>query len=447
MGINNRKILTLFITVILIISIYILSIVFASLNLYSYDKGEALIIAQDTIQELRENDHLPNENLRYVLFDSFGVATKSNIDEISPNEDRDLKYIISLSNSINKGYFVFVTPIVYENNDGESVQDGIALVAIPEEFLAHTNPIAIMVISLGTLILIAILIIIFKENYRYYCDVYKPILMIKTFSKNLSNGVYDERLTYDFVDEIGEVCHNLEYLRDELKNARNIEESYKKNEKYLLACISHDLKTPLQIIMAITESIQDNMLDKAVGCERIIEKLDYLNNLVDDILIQSKVDTEKLQIKKQECYSQKYFELELATISQMVYNSNKIIMIGKVPNVLINIDKKRISQVLSNLVSNSIKYTGDDGKINIDFELENGELIISVLDNGIGINTEDFPFIFDKYYRGKSPNTQYNGSGLGLSIVKYIIEQHDGKIDCTTEIGKYTDFKFSLRVA
>jgi two-component system sensor histidine kinase BaeS len=111
--------------------------------------------------------------------------------------------------------------------------------------------------------------------------------------------------------------------------------------------------------------------------------------------------------------------------------------------VLIN--PLRISQSVSNLLSNAVKYTPEGGNITVVVEPEDGQVVVKIADDGIGISQEDLPHVFDKFYRVDSPETEdIIGSGLGLSIVKTIVEKHRGRIWVESELGQGTTFAIVL---
>jgi signal transduction histidine kinase len=108
----------------------------------------------------------------------------------------------------------------------------------------------------------------------------------------------------------------------------------------------------------------------------------------------------------------------------------------------------RLGQSVSNLVSNAIKYTPEGGHISVDVAMENGQVVIKIEDDGIGISHDDLPHIFDPFYRADSPETEdIVGSGLGLSIVKTIVEKHGGRIWVDSELGEGTTFNVVLPAA
>lgn len=122
-------------------------------------------------------------------------------------------------------------------------------------------------------------------------------------------------------------------------------------------------------------------------------------------------------------------------------------MLHEIPNVLLKVDKKRISEVIYNLVSNSIKYSKESSEISVYFEVTSNYLKVYVKDTGRGIASSDVPYIFNKFYRGeKSRNQNIPGSGLGLLISKYIVEAHGGFIECTGSLSKGTTMCFSLPI-
>jgi signal transduction histidine kinase len=114
----------------------------------------------------------------------------------------------------------------------------------------------------------------------------------------------------------------------------------------------------------------------------------------------------------------------------------------------VNADFYRIRQVLQNLIGNAVKYTSPGGQVEISTEKQDGEIWVIIRDNGLGIPEEDLPHIFDKFYRvNASDRAEIQGSGLGLSIVKAIVEMHHGKIEVESTLGEGSCFRFSLPLA
>jgi signal transduction histidine kinase len=240
-------------------------------------------------------------------------------------------------------------------------------------------------------------------------------------------------------------------MRDELEAGARREKHMLDNEKLLLACISHDLKTPLAAISGYAEEIRDGFADSQEKINRyvglVLKKVQVLSKLIDDILDHSKAELHEFSIEKQEIYSKNYFSDVLGDISLDLAHSGIIFKVAEIPNVLLEIDRKRILQVLQNIISNSLKYTKKGGFIEVSFTLSEKEFIVSIKDNGDGIAAGDLPFVFDKFYRGEKARTQnIPGSGLGLNIAKYIVENHGGRIECDSVLYAGTTMGFSLPI-
>ncbi|MBU3087942.1 HAMP domain-containing histidine kinase [Clostridium gasigenes] len=300
------------------------------------------------------------------------------------------------------------------------------------------------------LIFLAIMFIIHKIYRIINVDILVPINEMHNSAMEILKGNYFEKIKYDYQGEIGEFSHDFERMRDSLKVSREREETLKKAEKELLACISHDLKTPISNISGYCEGILDGVVKEENQIKRyagiILKKSKVLTKLLDDMLEFSKAEINQMSIKKQEVYSMEFFKGLLDEISMDVISSGREFIInGEIPNLLINLDGDRIGQVLNNIISNSIKYTSDKGIITISFKKLKDGLEVSLNDDGVGIASEELPFVFNKFYRGeKHRNQNITGSGLGLSIAKYIIEMHKGNIEVRSYKEKGTIVTFGI---
>lgn len=173
-----------------------------------------------------------------------------------------------------------------------------------------------------------------------------------------------------------------------------------------------------------------------------------LSKLLEDILEHSKAELNKMNICLVEFYSDDFFKDIIEDLSVEIKSKGlHFVAPDKIPNLLLNGDKKRLSQVMYNLVSNSIKYSKEQGTISIYFENTVDYLKVYVKDTGIGISYSDIPYIFNKFYRTeKSRNQSISGSGLGLSISKYIMEAHGGFISCIESSLSGTIICFGLPI-
>ncbi|MGL5353010.1 MAG: sensor histidine kinase, partial [Clostridium sp.] len=156
----------------------------------------------------------------------------------------------------------------------------------------------------------------------------------------------------------------------------------------------------------------------------IIRKCDEVSKLTNDLFLHSLSNIEKLEMNIDEYKAPNVISEILKSI---LAEENKLVVESEIPDCTIKIDKNRLEQVFENIISNSVKYA-DGSKINIDFKVEDKYLICNIKDFGKGILDEDMPFIFEKFYRGKNIGDK-SGAGLGLFIVKYIIEKMDGEVE------------------
>ena len=197
------------------------------------------------------------------------------------------------------------------------------------------------------------------------------------------------------------------------------------------------MKTPISTIKAYSEGLRDciakNPAQQQEFIQVIINKTDLLIDMINDLLTYSNAQLNQLEIKRQELYFLDFFD-PLMREMQIYVEQNGFHFLSRSPlsNPIVTIDPKRITEVIYNLVENSMKYMDDKkGQITIEAEYTDNCVLIKVIDNGPGISVDDIPYVFDMFYRAeKSRSSSIPGSGLGLSICKYIVNQHGGDIYC-----------------
>jgi len=251
----------------------------------------------------------------------------------------------------------------------------------------------------------------------------KPIKEMNEKSKNLAKGDFKFELKEENkIQEIEELSTTLNYVKEELQKTDEL-------RRDLMANVSHDLKTPLTMIKGTAEMAKDlhkNDTEKQEkDMDTIISEVNRLEILVNDILELSKMESidEKLQLEKIdliECIDnilKRYDVLEETEDYHFDF-------IHKSKKLFVTADKKKLEQVIYNLINNAIHYTGEDNKVIIKIT-EKSSIRVEVIDTGKGIKEEDLPYIWDKYYKSnKNHKRNKIGTGLGLSIVKKILEEH-----------------------
>lgn len=214
--------------------------------------------------------------------------------------------------------------------------------------------------------------------------------------------------------------------------------------KEFVANVSHELRTPLTTVKSYAETLLDGAVDNkdlALSFLQVINnEADRMTALVQDLLELSRLDNKQVK-----------FNLKSVNIAQLIIKSveqHQILAQKKNQNlgysitnekIIINIDPERIQQVLSNVISNAIKYSPEEAKINVSLSEEEDFVVVKVTDTGFGIPESDLPRIFERFYRvDKARSRQMGGTGLGLAIAKEIMEHHKGKIYAESEYGKGT---------
>lgn len=221
-----------------------------------------------------------------------------------------------------------------------------------------------------------------------------------------------------------------------------------------VANVSHELRTPL---VAIDKSLT-LILDKEAGelsqtQEQFLSiaqrNLKRLSALINDLLDLSKLEAGKMEVRRKRMAINNVIQEVIDSLNNWARSKN-ITLEKKIEDLLpdVEIDPDRLVQVLTNLVGNAVKFTPNDGKVTLEAKLSDGkkELEVSVKDSGIGIAPEDLPKIFSKFYQcgGERMISDVNGTGIGLSIAKEIVELHGGKIWVESEKGRGARFIFTL---
>ncbi len=420
-----------------------------------YDNDFRVEISSD-LQKIQEGQYAP-ARYPYIVLDLKGsvIATTTesytigqivNLDEInsydkyyaSSNADHKKCFTLKKEDAVN-GFVVFFVP---ESRFAKSqgAQDWLSI-GLP------------LIVSFVSSILLCIC-------YAFYVrrNVYRPVREISTSAKAIISGNYDmevvrvygERLSSN---EVGDLIYSFELMRDELKEKQLKENELKLANQELISCISHDLRTPLSTIKAYAEGLRDGIATtkeeekEYIGV--IIKKTNLLVSMIKELLEYSNAQASRMGIEKKECYLHSYL---LPVIKELrLFIEKKGILVETnitASDVIVKIDQKRITEVLYNLVENSMKYMDKENpKITINITDQKESVLVQVIDNGMGIDANDILYVFDKFYRAeKSRTSGVSGSGLGLSICQYIIKEHGGEIYCKSHVGKECEIGFTLPI-
>ena len=244
----------------------------------------------------------------------------------------------------------------------------------------------------------------------------------------------------------GEVKEWMESKNQELQSIKNLEQ-YRKD---YVGNISHELKTPLTSVQGYIHTLLEEVEDPAIRrkfLEKAAVNTDRLIQIVDDLETITRIESGTNVIVFDEFNLKALTEDVIEDLSFAVQDKNITLNFnpGNLASYLAKGDKEAIRQVLNNLLINSIKYGDNNGTSTVKFYDMVDNFLIEVTDNGVGIEAVHLPHIFDRFYRiDKSRNRNIGGSGLGLSIVKHIIEAHNQTIHVKSQVGEGTRFSFTL---
>ena len=306
------------------------------------------------------------------------------------------------------------------------------------------------------LFLSAFIILIFTAlaiGLWLYRSIATPLVKLKKATQNIKEGNLDFVLDVEGNDEFSQLCQDFEEMRRRLKESTEEKNLIEKENKELISNISHDLKTPITAVKGYVEGIMDGVADTPEKMDRyvrtIYNKTNEMDHLINELTFYSKIDTNRIPYTFSKLNVEDYFSdcaeevgLELETKGiELVYANyveNDVVVIA---------DGEQIRRVIHNIIGNAIKYMDKKrGIIQIRVKDVGDFIQVEIEDNGKGIGAKDLPYIFDRFYRTDiSRNSSKGGSGIGLSIVKKILEDHGGKVWATSREGIGTIMYFVLR--
>ena len=306
------------------------------------------------------------------------------------------------------------------------------------------------------MILTATIILVFTAlsvGLWIYRSIAVPLVKLKKATKNIKEGNLDFVLEVEGNDEFSQLCQDFEEMRKRLKESTEEKILMDKENKELISNISHDLKTPITAVKGYVEGIMDGVADTPEKMDRyvrtIYNKTNEMDHLINELTFYSKIDTNRIPYTFSKLNVEDYFSdcaeelgLEMETRGIELVYANYV-----EKGVQVIADGEQICRVIHNIVSNAIKYMEKPRGI-IQLRVKDvGDFIqVEIEDNGKGIAAKDLPYIFDRFYRTDvSRNSSKGGSGIGLSIVKKIMEDHGGKVWATSRLGIGTIMYFVLR--
>jgi two-component system phosphate regulon sensor histidine kinase PhoR len=315
-------------------------------------------------------------------------------------------------------------------------------------FLNIGHPLVMIIASTIIAFIIAFFLIYYAVNnfiFEKINPIYKTISHIPINKSELKKKLEGK----DVIQEVNRMVINYAQNRaKEIKKLRRME----KYRKEFLGNVSHELKTPIFNIQGYVLTLLDGGLeDQEINreyLERTEKSINRMVSIIEDLESITKLETGELELEWNDfdiVQLVKYVYVLQDTISEK-FNINLTFDRNYDKPIMVKADKKRITEVMNNLIANSINYGKKGGKTTVSFAVMGENLLVDVTDNGIGLEEDEIPRIFERFYRtDKSRSRDRGGTGLGLSIVKHIIEAHNQTISVRSEPGTGSSFSFTLK--
>lgn len=317
--------------------------------------------------------------------------------------------------------------------------------------IIHDPSIFMSLLFVGLAVFFVVFLVVFYSMNSFIFDRIKPIyktIHSVNFAEDKLRRDLDEK---DIIEDVqNDVMVWARRKTREISQLRQLE----KYRREFLGNVSHELKTPIFNIQGYVLTLLDGGLeDKNINrlyLERTEKSVNRLISIVNDLESISRLESGELKPE--------YAAFNLVKLIDEVFEDHEIMASERKISLKfarpqdkplkVMADRKRIQEVLNNLIVNSIKYGRQGGRTTVDFHDMEDHILVEISDNGIGISEKDLPRIFERFYRtDKSRSREMGGTGLGLSIVKHIIEAHNQSINVQSEPGRGTSFAFTLKKA
>ena len=361
---------------------------------------------------------------------------------VNLDEDKNLNYfgsdglvIVNHATHHDERYSVTIVNNNYTVNDA-SVKNSAK--GLTSTLLGRTGLIVLIIVLLFA---ISIAVISFITSQT----IVKPIKKISKGAEEIARGNLDYEIDFSSTNELGQTVDSFNNMRIRLKQSLDDIQAAQSAKQVVVAGIAHDLRTPLTSVKGYAEGLRDGIANtpekQKQYIEIICESINNTEKILDDLLTISKLELNGLELDKENVSAKEFFEDGVAEIKRILdaenFDFTHACHCGD--DTVISIDTDRFARVISNVISNSVKYARENVKGSVHMALNEYErsVIIEISDNGIGVDKQSLPKIFDVMYRADPARTRVaKGSGLGLSVCKQIVELHGGTIWATSHSGQ-----------
>lgn len=284
-----------------------------------------------------------------------------------------------------------------------------------------------------TIIVISLLLCAFAI-LRSSIRISEPIIQISNYARDIGKGKEVPDVEIKSKDEIGELAKSFNEMKKEISIAEQM-------RREIVANVSHELRTPLTSIIGFIKGILDGIIkedDEKKYLTIAYNEANRLKDLTKEIVEVAKLESGNTKLNKTEFSLNELCEDVTLELENMIKEKGlKLVYEEKADNIQINADKSKISQVLINIINNSFKFT-EKGHIKLTINKEEDNAVMIIEDTGIGIKKDKIAYLFNKFYTANDYGAATSGAGLGLNIVKNIVDMHNGEISIDSELNKGT---------
>jgi heavy metal sensor kinase len=332
-----------------------------------------------------------------------------------------------------------VTIPIIENKENRKVTSIVQIGTSLEDFDETMKKLLIiMIISIPTSIGVSIV-----GGYFLAKKAFRPVDQIRKAAVKITLSNLGEKIDIGGRrDELGRLARTFNEMISRLRD------SFLRINQFSID-VSHELKTPLTILKGQTEVAlrkeRDNEDYKSI-LKSNLEEINRMAEIIDDLLLLSKADTKEVKLSAEDVSMRDLIADVCMNVKIFADNKGIELMIKELEDIKIKGDELKLRRMFLNIVENGIKYTPPGGKVEISSFMNNGYVQIDIRDNGVGIAEDDIKFVFDRFYRGDKSRKRESGSGLGLSISKWIADVHKGTIEVKSGLSEGSLFSIKLPV-
>ncbi len=286
------------------------------------------------------------------------------------------------------------------------------------------------------------LILMFVALYGITYKLTKPLKLMSTASKAMASGDFSKRIPVTSDDEIGELAESFNQMTNALSNLE-------KMRKTFVADVSHELKTPMTTIGGFIDGIIDGTIDsekEKYYLTLVSGEVKRLSRITESMLSIARIESNEFSLKEEK-FDFKELLLNIVFSQEQRIDAKCLDIVGldTIESITVSAEKDLIYRVVYNLVDNAIKFTNESGTITFSASTSSKNMTFSITNTGKGISRADIPYVFERFYKtDKSRSENKDSTGLGLYMVKTIVEKHGGKISVAGDTNEPTTFKFTL---